>query len=80
MSENPFFLLVFYTFGKNVATLDCLVRSSYPQLHGIVNLSDPDCTLSKDKFVTENELSINIEEHLKEIEGIDFEGLKNGHD
>ena len=24
------------SFGQNVATLDCLVRSSYPQLHGIV--------------------------------------------
>ena len=24
--------------GQNVATLDCIVRSSYPQLHGIVNL------------------------------------------
>ena len=43
-----FFLLVkesaivqkrpFCTFGQYVATLDCLVRSSYPQLHGIVNL------------------------------------------
>ena len=42
--------------------------------------SDSDCTLCKDKFVTENDLSIHIEEHLKEIEGIDFEGLKNGHD
>ena len=40
--------------------------------------NDPDCTLCKDKFVTENELSIHIEEHLKEIEGIDFKGLKNG--
>ena len=28
----------FCTFQQNVATLDCLVRSSYPQLHGIVNL------------------------------------------
>ena len=28
----------FCTFGQNVATLDCLVRSSYPHLHGIVNL------------------------------------------
>ena len=26
------------TFRQNVATLYCLVRSSYPQLHGIVNL------------------------------------------
>ena len=26
------------TFGQIVATLDCLVRSSYPQLHGIINL------------------------------------------
>ena len=26
------------TFGQIVATLDCPVRSSYPQLHGIVNL------------------------------------------
>ena len=48
MSENPFILIGigisyfqsrwFCTFGQNVATLDCLVRSSYPQLHGIVNL------------------------------------------
>ena len=29
--------LLFRTFGQIVATLDCLVRSSYPQLHGIVN-------------------------------------------
>ena len=28
----------FCTFGQIVATLDCPVRSSYPQLHGIVNL------------------------------------------
>ena len=28
----------FCTFVQNVATLDFLVRSSYPQLHGIVNL------------------------------------------
>ena len=28
----------FSTFGQIVATSDCLVRSSYPQLHGIVNL------------------------------------------
>ena len=28
----------FCTFGQNVATFDCHVRSSYPQLHGIVNL------------------------------------------
>ena len=43
-----FFLLVkestifqnkpFSTFGQNNATLDCLVRSSYPQLNGIVTL------------------------------------------
>ena len=26
------------TFGQIVATLDCLVRSSYPQLHGIVTV------------------------------------------
>ena len=48
MSPNQFFLLVqesaifqnklFCTFGQNVATLKCLVRSSYPQLHGFVNL------------------------------------------
>ena len=39
--RNCFFPLQnkpFCTFGQNVATLDCLVRSSYPQLHGIVNL------------------------------------------
>ena len=29
--DNPF-----CTFGQDVATLDCLFRSSYPQLHGIV--------------------------------------------
>ena len=28
----------FCTFGQNVGTLECLVRSSYPQLHGIINL------------------------------------------
>ena len=28
----------FCTFGQNVATLDRLVRSQYPQLHGIANL------------------------------------------
>ena len=49
MPENPFFLIgigicyfqnkPFCTFGQNVATLDCLVRLSYPQLHGIVNLN-----------------------------------------
>ena len=40
-----FFLLVkepaifqISTFGQIFATLDCLVRSSYPQLHIIVNL------------------------------------------
>ena len=48
MSKNPYFLLVqesaifqnkpFSRFGHIVATLDCLVRSSYPQLHGIGNL------------------------------------------
>ena len=32
-SNNPL-----RTLGQNVATLDCLVKSSYPQLHGIVNL------------------------------------------
>ena len=41
----------FCTFGQIVATLECLVRSSYLQLHGIVNLIlDPtrrfgDCAL-----------------------------------
>ena len=49
LSENQFFLLVyksanfqnkhFCTLGQNVASLDCLVRSSYPQLHGVVNLT-----------------------------------------
>ena len=48
MSENLFFLISigicyfhnrpFCTFRQNVATLECLVRSSYPQMHGIVNL------------------------------------------
>ena len=49
MSKNLFFLIgigicffflnkLFCTFGQNFATLECLVRSSYPQLHAIVNL------------------------------------------
>ena len=48
LSENQLFFIgmgicyfsnkPFCTFGQIVATLDCPVRSSYPQLHGIVNL------------------------------------------
>ena len=40
VQESAIFLnKPFCTFRQNVATLDCLVRSSYPQLHGIVNLT-----------------------------------------
>ena len=39
LQESAFFQnKPFCTFGKNVATLDCLVSSSYHQLYGIVNL------------------------------------------
>ena len=49
MSEKHFFFYIgigicyfknnpMCTFGQSVATLDCHVKSSYPQLHGIVNI------------------------------------------
>ena len=48
------------TFGQNAATLDCLVGSSYPQLHGIVNLIQilqggcGDCALTMADIPTDN--------------------------
>ena len=41
---------------------------------------DPECSMCQDKFTTSKELNSHIEEHLKEIEDIDVEYLKSGHD
>ena len=41
---------------------------------------DPEYSMYQDKFPTSKELNSHIEEHLKEIEDIDVEYLKSGHE
>ena len=41
---------------------------------------DPECSMCQDKFPTSKEFNSHIEEHLKEIEDIDVEYLKSGHE
>ena len=39
-----------------------------------------DCPLCEDKFRTDEEFNIHINEHLAEIKSIDIEYLKRGHE
>ena len=59
------------------------LESEHKDVLGKVIQQEPEiseCSICDDKFITEEEYTNHVKEHLEEIKDIDIEFLKNGHE